>query len=243
MNYEDKIAEEWKQWRNNLFKPSGFFEHASRKFSRKVNQMIPEKIHKVLTSAVKGVVQTALFGVQFTPKTPVQIGLSLEERDKLARELIDKYKKIASAEGAGTGLGGFKLSLVDFPALLSIKMKFLFELSHIYGFSTSDKQERWFILQVFQLAFSGDEHRQTVWNNISSDSQLMVDPNKEIEIDWRKLQQEYRDSLDFRKLLQMVPGIGAVVGAWANYGLLHDLGETGMQCYRYRILRSTYLNF
>ena len=55
-------------------------------------------------------------------------------------------------------------------------------------------------------------------------------------IDWEKLQQEYRDSIDFRKMLQLVPGIGAIVGAWANYSLLEELGETAIHSFRLRLL-------
>ncbi|SCW72698.1 EcsC protein family protein [Paenibacillus tianmuensis] len=51
-----------------------------------------------------------------------------------------------------------------------------------------------------------------------------------------QLQQEYHDTIDFRKLLQLVPSIGAVVGAWANYGLLEELEQAGMNCYRRRWL-------
>ena len=49
-------------------------------------------------------------------------------------------------------------------------------------------------------------------------------------------QREYRDAIDFRKTLQLIPGLGAVVGAWANYGLVDDLGIIGMNCYRLRII-------
>ncbi len=73
---------------------------------------------------------------------------------------MDEYKKIAAAEGAGTGAGGILLGLADFPLLLGIKIKFLFDAATLYGFDTSDKEERLFILHVFQLAFSSDDHRK-----------------------------------------------------------------------------------
>ena len=63
-------------------------------------------------------------------------------------------------EGAGTGAGGILLGLADFPLLLSIKMKFLFEAAAVYGFNTKEYEERLFILHVFQLAFSSDEIRK-----------------------------------------------------------------------------------
>lgn len=54
--------------------------------------------------------------------------------------------------------------------------------------------------------------------------------------DWRIFQQEYRDYIDIAKMLQMVPGIGAVVGAYANYKLMDKLGNTAMNAYRLRLL-------
>lgn len=236
MNYEEQKIDEWFEWERKMRKKPSFLEKQSRNFSGRINQMIPEKIHDAITAAVKGIIHTALFGVSFLPNGPVLKQISLQERDRLASELTDKYKKLASAEGAGTGLGGFKLSLVDFPALLSIKMKYLFELAHIYGYSTSFASERLFILTVFQLAFSGYEHRIETLEKIirwSDDADHELQPE---QIDWRKLQQEYRDSIDFRKLLQIVPGVGAIVGAWANYGLLNDLGHTAVHCYHKRVL-------
>lgn len=37
-------------------------------------------------------------------------------------------------------------------------------------------------------------------------------------------------------MLQLLPGIGAMVGAVANYNLLDQLGETAMNSYRLRLL-------
>ena len=65
---------------------------------------------------------------------------------------MDEYKN-SSGRRAGTGAGGILLGLADFPLLLGIKIKFLFDAATLYGFDTSDKEERLFILHVFQLAF------------------------------------------------------------------------------------------
>lgn len=86
--------------------------------------------------------------------------LSVREKDKLAKKTIASYQKMAAAEGIGTGAGGFMLGVADFPLLLSIKMKCLFTLSSIYGFDVKDRDERLYLLLIFQLAFSSDEHRK-----------------------------------------------------------------------------------
>ncbi|MNR07032.1 EcsC protein family protein [compost metagenome] len=165
----------------------------------------------------------------------------MADRDAKAEELLSRYKKIAAAEGAGAGAGGILLGLADFPILIGIKLKFLFELAHIYGYSTRDYRERLFILYVFQLAFSSSKkkpgllHTVKNWPTISQTLPPAADFTN--QVNWLQLQQEYRDTIDFRKMLQLIPGIGAVVGAWANFGLLEELGVAGMNSYRMRNLQ------
>lgn len=58
------------------------------------------------------------------------------------------------------------------------------------------------------------------------------------DFDWRNFQQEYRDYIDIAKMLQLVPGIGAAVGAIVNHRLTLKLGKTAMNAYRLRYLRA-----
>ncbi len=112
------------------------------------------------------------------------------------------------------------LGMADFPLLLSIKMKCLFDLASIYGYDVKDRDERLFLLFIFQLAFSSGEQRKRIYSMIEQwDS-------KKHDVDWRVFQQEYRDYLDVVKLFQLLPVVGAAVGGAANYKLLSQLGET-----------------
>jgi uncharacterized protein (DUF697 family) len=230
--YENSICMELKIWKKEILKPLGMFENATKEIQGKVNDLIPQKVQKIITSTIKGIVQSTLFGMEFVPKRKRQLGLTIEQRDKNARELLKKYKRIAVAEGAGTGAGGIFLGIVDFPVLISIKMKFLFELAHVYGFNTRDQKERLFLLYVFQLAFSSRLIKSKLLSVIEN-----WETSYDTPVDWEQFQREYRDSIDFRKMLQLIPGIGAIVGAWANYGLLEDLGHVGMNCFRMRLLK------
>ena len=56
------------------------------------------------------------------------------------------------------------------------------------------------------------------------------------EFNWRTFQQEYRDYIDLAKMAQLVPVIGAPVGAVANYALVKKLGITAKNAYRMRIM-------
>lgn len=233
-DYELKVYDEIFDWKRNLTKRSGMMNRISKRMQGKINSLIPEKVHQVITESIKAMVKTTLFGSQITTNKNQASGFTLLERDELARKKIAIYQKTALVEGAGTGAGGILLGLADFPLLLTIKMKFLFDVASVYGFNTSEYEERLFILYVFQLAFSSDETRKKTLiaiENWEDRKQFLV------EMDWRQFQQEYRDYIDFAKMLQLVPGIGAIVGAYANNNLLKHLGETAMNAYRLRILK------
>ncbi|AET66604.1 hypothetical protein Desor_0928 [Desulfosporosinus orientis DSM 765] len=239
--YEEQVRVELNHWVRKLLQRPGLLERTSKAFQTKINEkVIPEKVHAVITATVKGLFKSVIIGLEYIPNSPAFHGIGLEDRDRKAMRLLTKYRKIAAAEGAGTGAGGFTLSIADFPALIVIKMKFLFELAHIYGFSTEDYRERLFLLYVFQLAFSSQEKRPELYHIISNwDKNLLSWPGDKSSldpIDWEQFQREYRDAIDFRKTLQLLPGLGAVVGAWANYGLVDDLGTVAMNCYRLRIV-------
>ncbi|TRM11244.1 EcsC family protein [Lentibacillus cibarius] len=232
-SYEEKVYNELQAWRRDVLKRPGFLTQLSKKTQTKINRMIPDKAHKIITESLKKMVQAILVGSDITTNKHQSVGLSLYEQDELLKEKLTSYRKTAVVEGAGTGAGGFFLGLADFPMLLSIKMKFLFEAAAIYGFDTNSYEERLFILHVFQLAFSRDATRRRTYYTIEN---WQTEKDRLIDMDWRVFQQEYRDYLDLIKLLQMVPGFGAIVGAYANHNLLDTLGETAMNAYRMRLL-------
>ncbi|MEI3604974.1 EcsC family protein [Pseudogracilibacillus sp. SE30717A] len=234
IEYEKKVYEEIQLWRKKVLRPSNRLNQLSKKVQIKINEMIPEKAHQIITDSMKGMVKATLMGSDMTTKTQPMINLSLFEQDELVKEKLTSYRKTAVIEGAGTGAGGIFLGLVDFPLLLSIKMKFLFETATIYGFNTENYEERLFILHVFQLAFSSDKHKKETFYMIENWEE---EKNRLIDMDWRLFQQEYRDYIDLIKLLQLIPGFGAIVGAYANHNLMDTLGETAINAYRMRILR------
>jgi hypothetical protein len=235
IDYTLKVEHELYFWKRKMTRSSGLLSRASKNVQTRINGLIPEKIHTVMTESIKNMVKATLIGSNITTKKPSSKELSLYERDELLKEKLSAFRKTAGIEGAGTGAGGILLGIADFPLLLSIKMKFLFEAASVYGFDTNDPEERLFILQVFLLAFSSEQKRKETLMIIEDWEHQKY---KVVDMDWREFQQEYRDYIDLVKMFQMVPGIGAVVGAFANYNLLDQLGETAMNSYRLRILHN-----
>ncbi|WP_461133625.1 EcsC family protein [Spirosoma lituiforme] len=235
--YEQAVQTELIRWQQSMQKPPSTFGRLSTSLQKRMNRIIPNRIHAIVTATIKQMTRAVLFGADFLNRAPVT-GQTLVQRDAAVARRIEFYKKTSAAEGGVTGAGGFLLGLADFPLLLSLKMKLLFEVASLYGYSTSDYRERVFILYVFQLAFSSQERRQVIYQHIANwpehSRQL---PNDINQFDWLTFQQEYRDYIDLAKMAQLIPGIGAAVGIVVNYQLVNQLGQTAMNAYRMRLLQ------
>lgn len=217
-----------------MLKPPSVLDKAARGVQGRINRIIPEQVHAAITTVIEGMTRTILTGADLTTAAPV-IGESLAQRDRRALAAIDGYRATAAVEGGVAGAGGFWLALADFPALLVIKMKLLFDLSAIYGHEADAFEERLYILALFQLAFSGADHRAQVFHGLEDWDARPHPPDFE-HFDWRTFQREYRDYIDLAKLAQMIPIVGAPIGALVNWRLLERLGHTAMNGYRMRWL-------
>jgi hypothetical protein len=234
MSYEHQAATALKAWQEKMSRSPSLGDKLSKAVQTKLNGVIPEKVHRAITAAIKGMVRGVLFGAQHT--VPRQVPFtSLKTAEEAVARRIRFYKNAAAAEGGVTGAGGILLALADFPILLSMKLKMLFDIAALYGYDVADYKERLYTLHIFQLAFSGQKHRRQVYfEMLDWDAKKHLLPHDVHRFDWRTFQQEYRDYIDIAKLAQLVPGIGAVVGYIVNYQLLKKLGETAINAYRMR---------
>jgi EcsC protein family len=235
MQYEQLAHSELKAWQKKMSRKPGLVDRMSKNMQVRLNRIIPEKIHQAITATIKQMVRGVLFGSAFAlPKKNKSTALLQIEEE--VRKKIEFYKHTAAAEGGVTGAGGILLGLADFPILLGLKIKLLFDIAAIYGFDVNDYKERLYILHIFQLAFSSQQHRRLVYQQIENWDQKSQELPTDINaFDWRSFQQEYRDYIDLAKLAQLIPGIGAVVGLVVNYQLLKKLGTTAMNAYRMRM--------
>jgi len=235
MQYEQLIAIELKTWQRKMMSKPSVLNRLSKKVQVKMNSYIPEKVHNAITVAIKQMIRGVLFGAKYTTANASTVTTDLQQTEEKVLKRINAYKHTAAAEGGITGAGGFLLALAEFPILLGIKLKLLFDIASMYGYSVKDYKERIYILQIFQLAFSSQQHRKEIYlEMIDWESKKQNLPDDINEFDWRALQQEYRDYIDLAKMAQLIPGIGAVVGYVVNFRLVKKLGLTAMNAYRMR---------
>ena len=228
------VRAELRRWQRQMQRRPSRLNQFARRVQIRLNALLPERVHQAITAAIRQMVRGVLFGSRHTTSQPLAAA-SLAQRETVARNQIRNYRTMATAEGAVTGAGGFLLGLVDFPLLLGLKIKLLFDLAAAYGYDVHDYTERLYLLHVFQLAFSSQHTRNLTYQRLADwDAYRLSLPLNPEEFDWRTFQQEYRDYIDLAKMAQLVPVIGAAVGAIANYKLIEQLGETAMNCYRMR---------
>jgi len=233
-DYERQALAELRRWQEQMSAQPGLWSQATRGLQRRINELIPERVHETVTTVIKQMTRAVIAGSSFTAPPPLR-DRTLAQREVLIAEKIQNYSRTAAIEGGVTGAGGFFLGLADFPLLLSIKLKLLFDVGALYGYAGQDYKERVYLLHIFQLAFSSDAHRLDVYRRMSDwraySEQL---PESLDDFDWRRFQQEYRDYIDLAKLAQLVPIIGAPVGIIVNNRLVRRLGRTATNAYRMR---------
>jgi hypothetical protein len=235
--YEKEVFDELKTWKKSMYDPPSLIGSMAKSVQTGINNAIPERVHKVMTDAIRQMTKSVIFGAYLTTlkKKEKEILPAIEEK---VREKIDIYSKTAAAEGGVTGYGGILMGLADLPLWLSIKIKMLFEIANLYGYDLSDYKERIYLLHIFQLTFSRHVQRKKIYELIKNwdkeKNKLPADIN---DFDWKSFQIEYRDYLDLAKLLQLIPGFGAIVGIYINHKLTRRLGKYAMNAYRMRYFK------
>lgn len=235
MNSEELVKAEMVLWQHEMKKNPSVSDRLVRSIQERINNLIPEKVHLVFTRAIKEVTRAVLFGAEYTTGTRHSIQ-DIAITETKVKERVKFYSSSASAEGAITGFGGFVWGLADFPLWLSLKMKMLFEIATLYGMDINNLSERIYILHIFEITFSSQKNRNKIIDVMQNWEKKKVELDDIHAFDWRRFQLEYRDHIDLAKLLQLIPGFGAVIGAYVNLKLTKKLGYYAMNAYRMRLL-------
>ncbi len=232
---EATVRAEVAAWRAKVLKPPGLWDKATRGTQDRINRIIPERVHAVVTAGVEAMTKGILFGSDLVTPRPLADG-SLAARELRARATIKTYRTTAGVEGGVAGAGGFLLAAADFPALMAIKVKMLGDVVGAYGWGGDTVRERLFVLHIFHLAFASARRRPGALAELERWIAGVDQPEVITDYDWRRFQIEYRDHIDLAKLAQLIPVVGAPIGAVANWRLVDRLGETAIMACRMRWL-------
>ncbi|MCM3588428.1 EcsC family protein [Mesobacillus maritimus] len=160
--------------------------------------------------------------------------ISVKDMKELSLSLADQQKKVATAQGAGTGIGGLFTLAIDIPALLTLSLKTLQDIAILHGYDPNDRKERIFILKCLQFSSSDIVGKEAILNELSSYGEVQSQEMISQLQGWREVTVTYMDQFGWKKLLQMIPIAGILFGAFANRSMIHDVAESGIMLYQKR---------
>ena len=230
---ETTVRAEVAAWRARVLKRPGLWDKATRGTQDRINSIIPERVHQVITAGVEAMTKGILFGSDVLQARPGRRG-TLAASELKARAAIKVYRNTASVEGGVAGAGGFVLAAADFPALMAIKVRMLADIVAAYGWGGGSLRERLFVLHIFHLAFASARRRPEALADLERWIADVDQPQAFADYDWRTFQIEYRDHIDLAKMAQLIPVVGAPIGAVVNWRLVERLGETAIMACRMR---------
>lgn len=230
---ETTVRGEVAAWRQKVLKTPGLWDKATRGAQDRINRIIPERVHAIITAGVEAMTKGILFGSDLLKARPIPDG-SLAVRERRARSAIKAWRNTASVEGGVAGAGGFVLAAADFPALMAIKVRMLGDIVAAYGWGGGSLRERLFVLHIFHLAFASARRRPEALRDLENWIAGVDQPGQIADYDWRTFQIEYRDYIDLAKMAQLIPVVGAPIGAVVNWRLVERLGETAIMACRMR---------
>lgn len=159
----------------------------------------------------------------------------LTDMDHIANEIRTSKTKIATVQGATTGIGGLFTISIDIPFLIGLSLKVLQEIALCYGYDPNDKAERVFIVKCLQFTSSDIVGKTAILEDLSA---FQSENQKKQMISqlqgWREVILTYRDNFGWKKLFQMIPIAGIIFGAFLNRSAIGDVAEAGMMLYRKR---------
>lgn len=163
--------------------------------------------------------------------------LPISTLDATVEKITSNRKKLATLQGATTGVGGVFTLTIDIPLLLSLQLKTLQDIALCYGYDPNDKEERLFIVKCLQFVSADIVGKQAILTQLSNFNDPTAASQREVLSElqgWREVVYSYRDGMGWKKLFQMIPIAGLVFGAFVNRSALSDIGEAGKMLYRKR---------
>jgi hypothetical protein len=149
--------------------------------------------------------------------------LPMEQLDQVAWQAVHSGMRLAAAEGAGLGVGGFLTLLPDLGILSAITMRTIQKLSLIYGFEFNTEEE---IAELWMAAASAagvDISRDLLERGVVKRfvprviQAIAVQASREMVEKWAG---------------RLVPVLSGVIGGSLNYYFVRAWGERGIRHFR-----------
>ncbi len=147
--------------------------------------------------------------------------------DTIAEQIIHSSMKIAAAEGAGFGLGGFLTIVPDFSILAGITLRTIQRLSLLYGFEYNTDAEMSELWIAAASAAGVDVGRDLLEKSVV---------NKMIPRIIQRIAAKASTELVEKWAGRLIPVVSSLIGATLNYYFVRGWGERAHAHFRQRHL-------
>lgn len=175
-------------------------------------------------------------------------GKDLELSDEMANSVHNWAVGVAATEGGAAGAMGVAGMIVDIPAVVTMALRAVHKIGLCYGYEVSSPEERQFVLGILAAAGANTMKEKnaalavlqkiavyvakTTWKKMASDKTILAAGILAL----KQLAKELGINLTKRKVAQIVPVVGGVVGATVNASFLNDVAWAARREYQKRWL-------
>lgn len=245
MSYEQQQIQAILHWQGQSPKLSALLMGmAFTPISRLVDRVIPESaLHAALEAACAVGEKLASPDSIIRQAQISHIGelfhVDLRVCDQLADRVHDRAIAMAAAEGGVTGASGLVGMALDIPGLMTLALRTIYQTALCYGFELKGEEGRHVVLRIFSLASANSLREkeaalvslvaikqmllQQSWSQIQQ-AALATMGKEALVIALRDLAGQLGINLTKRKALNIVPVVGAAVGAAVNASFIKDVG-------------------
>ena len=166
---------------------------------------------------------------------------------------------IATTGGVASGLGGAVTLAADIPATVTLALRTVYKIGLCYGYQAKTDDDSLFVLAVLAIpsansigdkmialntlhavgAASGNPSAKLPRDAMESPPDEPI-TKKDTDIGIDHLSKTIGLNLTKRKMLQLIPAVGAVVGGSVNGWYLKDVGTSARRAYQERWLKDKY---
>lgn len=223
-----------------------------------IPQGVQDAVGKAVESALRGLDNAANYTIN---KNEIKSRLEsyrskydedLQVCDEAAKHYWNWHLGYAAGEGAAVGAGGIFSLVADIPALFTMTFRQIQEIALCYGYDIDSDEEKEYIMQILRVGSTCDIKAKAEFVICMKQVEEVL-----IKVTWKKMSESlakqeisklsllaairnFAKSLGIqltkRKALQMVPVVGALVGASFNYAFMNDAGRAAYMSYRRRKL-------
>ena len=154
--------------------------------------------------------------------------------DKLASNVHKWAIGFAGSEGFATGLGGTATMVADVGAVIVLAFRTIHKIAMCYGYEVKSAEDKEFVLNILSVSGANDmkEKKEALLALKSDFLQKKIIEEVLMSNLVKKVAKQLGINLTKRKLMQIMPIIGAGIGAAVNASYINDIAWTARRSYQ-----------